>query len=206
MCDDDDGAVLHQCLDGPLHGPFAFGVECCGGLVQHDDGGVLEQRTGNAETLAFAARQAPAGFTDAGVPALRQALDEFQAVCGPGGCVDFGIRRLGACHADVGQHGVVEQVHVLEHHGHQPVEPFRFDGTYVHAANGHGTVLRVGMAHQQAGDGGLAAAGGADEGGHAAGRERGRKTGQHRAGFIGKGDVIETDVELLRYLRRCLLR
>ena len=39
--DDDNGFVLHQRVDGLLHGDFAFGVQRGGGFVQDDDGGVF---------------------------------------------------------------------------------------------------------------------------------------------------------------------
>ena len=82
MRDDDDGALLHQGFNGALHGAFAFGVQRRRRLVEHDDGRVFEQGARDADALALAARQAPARFADARVPALRQAFDEVQALGG----------------------------------------------------------------------------------------------------------------------------
>ena len=41
--DDDNGFVLHQRVDGLLHGDFAFGVQRGGGFVQDDDGAFFKR-------------------------------------------------------------------------------------------------------------------------------------------------------------------
>ena len=56
MRDHDHRAVLHQHLDGLLHGALAFRVKCRRRLVQHHDGGILQQRPCDADALALAAR------------------------------------------------------------------------------------------------------------------------------------------------------
>ena len=189
-------------ITGALHGAFAFGVQRRRRLVEHDDGRVFEQGTRDADALALAARQAPARFADARVPALRQAFDEVQALGGAGGLPDFFVGGFGAGHADVGQHGVVKQVNVLKDDGDQAVERFGRDVAHVHAANAHAARLRVGVAHEQAGDGGFAPARGADEGGHAVRRQRGAKAGKHlgAAAGVGKVNAFKGDVKAQRRL------
>lgn len=53
--DDEDGLVDDEGHDGLLDGDFALGVECGGGFVEQDDGGVFEDGAGDGDALAFAA-------------------------------------------------------------------------------------------------------------------------------------------------------
>ena len=49
--DHQHGAVLHQLVEGALDLALALGVERGGGLVEEEDGGVLEERAGDGEAL-----------------------------------------------------------------------------------------------------------------------------------------------------------
>ena len=55
--DHDHGAVRHQIGQRPLHQHFGFGIEVRGGLVQNQDGRVLEQRAGDGDALPLAAAE-----------------------------------------------------------------------------------------------------------------------------------------------------
>ncbi len=59
-------------------------VERRGRLVEHQDARVLEQRPGDAEALALAARERAAGLGQRRVVAVRQAGDEVVDVRGLG--------------------------------------------------------------------------------------------------------------------------
>ena len=54
MRDDDRGAVVHERLQGLLHGLLAHRVEVRGRLVEHEDRRVLEERAGDRDPLALA--------------------------------------------------------------------------------------------------------------------------------------------------------
>ena len=53
--DDHGGAVFHQVFDGLLDLDFGLGIEGGGGLIKDEDGRVLDQGTGNRETLSLTA-------------------------------------------------------------------------------------------------------------------------------------------------------
>jgi hypothetical protein len=103
---------------------FGLGVERRGRLVENQDRRVLEQRAGNRQALALAAREQHAVLADLGVEALRQAVDELARVGGFGG---FSIvARAGASArlavGDVAGDRVVEQRDLL---GDQRDVPWR---------------------------------------------------------------------------------
>lgn len=60
---DEHGAVLCGSVQCLLHHPLWFSVQGAGGLVQHQDAGVLDQGAGDGDTLLLAARQRHASFT-----------------------------------------------------------------------------------------------------------------------------------------------
>ena len=71
-----------SCFQGGLHGPLDFGVQGARGLVQDQDGRVLEQGPGDGDALPLAARtrEAPVLGRCRGVVALRQCHDELVGV------------------------------------------------------------------------------------------------------------------------------
>ena len=60
-------------------------IQAGGGLVQQDDGGVLQKSSGDRDALAFATGELRSILPDGGVVALRQTADELSAVGGFGG-------------------------------------------------------------------------------------------------------------------------
>ena len=65
-------AEPHERLEGALHLALALGVEGAGGLVEDQDGRVLEEGAGDGEALPLAAREQRPLLADLGVVALRQ--------------------------------------------------------------------------------------------------------------------------------------
>src|SRR5574341_730638 len=57
MGDGDHGAALHQREQGLLDAVLALAVERAGGLVEHEDAGVLEDGARDGQALALAARE-----------------------------------------------------------------------------------------------------------------------------------------------------
>lgn len=166
--DDDNGFVLHQRVDGLLHGDFAFGVERGGGFVQDDDGRVFQQGAGDADALFFAAGEFAADVAHAGLVAFGHRHDEVVAAGGAGGGFDFCVAGIGFAEADVVGDGVVKQVNVLEDDGNLPHQVFLGEGADVGAADEDAPLLRVGVAHDEADEGGFAAAAVPDQRGEGA--------------------------------------
>src|SRR5436309_8801358 len=80
MRDHERGAALHQALHGTDDGVFRPRIDGTRGLVENEDGRVLEKGTGERDALALAARQAHAAFTDLCLVSVRQASDELMSV------------------------------------------------------------------------------------------------------------------------------
>src|SRR3569833_2891236 len=57
MTDDDDGDAGGERLEARHHGTLGSAVECIGGLVEDQDGGVIDDRSREADPLALAARE-----------------------------------------------------------------------------------------------------------------------------------------------------
>jgi hypothetical protein len=64
------------------HGRLVLGVECGGGLVEEDDGRVLEQCPGDRNALAFASGEGGPAFAGAGGPALGPIRSTSVRCCG----------------------------------------------------------------------------------------------------------------------------
>ena len=133
-----------------------------------DDGfapGQFRNGLGNGNALLFAAGKASAALPHHGVVPVGQGYDEIVT---PGlfRCGDH-LRLAGIrlAEADVGPDGIVEQVHVLEHHGDVGKQAVAGEFPEVMAPQGDGAALGIVKPGQQAADGGLAAAGGAHDGG-----------------------------------------
>ena len=99
---------------------LGLGVEVGGGLVEHDDGRVLEQHPGDGEALLLAAGQPVAPLADERVVAVGQRRDDVVDAGGPAGLDDLGVGGVGSGVAQVGADRVVEQVGVLAHHADRP--------------------------------------------------------------------------------------
>ena len=125
--DDDDGLVLHEFRNALLNLGFVFDVEACGGFVEEHDGGVLEDGAGDGDSLAFAAGECIAVFTDDCVVTLRELLDKVVAVCKFCGSQNFFVGGIAFTDADVVTDGCVEEHDILEDDGEILEERFGVD-------------------------------------------------------------------------------
>ena len=107
------GAALAQMLDGDLHQPLRFGIECGGGFIQQDDRRVLDQRTRNSNTLALAARELRAMFAHGRIVAARKTHDEVMRIGGFCGGDDFILGRAGLSERDIVADAGAEQIDIL---------------------------------------------------------------------------------------------
>ena len=163
--DHDDGLLPGQRLDGLRQLVLVLRVHVGGGLVQEDHRRVLHHGPGDGDALALAAGQVRAALADHGVVAVGQRRDEVVAA----GLLRRGDhvlhRRVGRAEADVVGDGVAEQVDVLEHEGEVLHQAVHVVVPHVAPAQGHRPGVRVPEPGQQVDQRGLAAAGGADDGG-----------------------------------------
>ena len=64
-----------------LNGSFVLHIQAGGGLVQQDDGRILQEGAGDGDALTLAAGKSAAVLADVGVSLVRQLLGKFIAVC-----------------------------------------------------------------------------------------------------------------------------
>ena len=119
MRDDDGGAPRAQALQRLLHECLAFSVERTRGLVEQQDARVAQQRTGESDALALAARQPLAARADAGLVAVRQGGNERRRRGRTGCRFDLRVGRGRSAHPDIGADRVVEQQDVLSDIGNR---------------------------------------------------------------------------------------
>jgi hypothetical protein len=61
--DGDGGSALGQGVEGLLDGPFGFGVQSAGGLVEDEYARVAQQGAGDGDALFLSAGEAASGIT-----------------------------------------------------------------------------------------------------------------------------------------------
>ena len=72
--DDERGAARHELVGGLQHPGLRLGVQVGGGLVEDEEGRVLEERAGYGEALALAARGPETLLAEVGVEPVRATL------------------------------------------------------------------------------------------------------------------------------------
>ena len=195
VCHDEAGAALHHPGKGCLDTHLGAGVDGGGGLVQNQHRGQTEHHAGDAEQLLLALADVAAVLGDDGVVALGQAADEA-----------VGMGCLGRCHhlfeggirlavGDVLPHGAGPEPGILQHHAVAAAQGGAGHVPDVGAGDFDGAAVDIIEPHEQVDEGGLAAAGGADDGDALAGLDVQRQTLDERAvGQIAEGDVLDLDV------------
>src|SRR5688572_1532956 len=75
--DDQRGAALHESLERLLHQSLAFGIERARGLVEQQDGRILEDGARDRDALLLTTREARAALAEEAVVALGELFDEL---------------------------------------------------------------------------------------------------------------------------------
>ena len=161
VSDDENGLVFDEAGQSLLNRRFVLNIQTCGGLVQQNDGRILQKSTGDGNALTLTAGKSAAILADIGVPLVRQLLGKFLAVCQLCRRKDLLVGGTFAPQTDVFEDCVVKQGHILKDDGIQAHEFFRVDSGDIHAAHGDTALLVIPEPCCQPGNSGLAAAGGA---------------------------------------------
>ncbi|MNE04296.1 hypothetical protein D3C80_968210 [compost metagenome] len=173
MGDDQGGATFHDLVERCLDMPFGLGVECRGRLVEDQQGGVLEQGTGDGKALALATGKQHAVFPDLGVEALRQLIDEILGIRIR--CRRFDLLTWRAGQIAIGNvvgNRIVEQRDMLGNLGNMPTQVAQAVFLDVDTVEQDLPVFVMIEARYQTGQGRLATARTPDQGDHLA-RHRG---------------------------------
>ena len=201
--DGDDGAALHEGFQLALNGGFDLGIECRGGFVQHQDGGVFQDHSGDGDALALAAGEFDAAFADMGVKAgavvpVFKLFDEGGRLGLIGGGADFGFGGPGAAVADVVADRPVQQRGILGYHGDLGAQAFLGDAGDVLAVDYDAAGFGAVEAEQQVDQGGFAGAGMADQADALARCDVEVEVVQDTAcRTVAEADVVEADGALL---------
>ena len=162
---DRDGRPAPGCVvEGGLDGALGLVVEGAGGLVEDEHRRVAQQRPRDGEPLLLAAGEPVPAGADHGVVAVGEAGEHVVDPRGPAGVLDLGVGRARAGVPQVVAHRRVQQVGVLADHADDLGEVGEAYVAHVDAVDQHPARGRVVQAGDEPGEGGLAAAGLADEG------------------------------------------
>ncbi len=113
MGHDEHGADVLDLFQAVLDEQLRFGIDVGGGLVHHQDGGIVGQRPGKAQELALARRQRGAPLRHRLVVASGQAIDERGCVGRLGSPAHLFLAHLLVQQPDVAADVAGEDEHVL---------------------------------------------------------------------------------------------
>ena len=192
--DQDRRATAHQRLQPVEHRGFAGGVEAAGRLVEDEDRRVAQQRAGDADALALAARQREPLRAEVGVVAQRQRADELVRRRRARGRHDVRARGVGGV-GDVVVHRAAEQHRVLEHDRDLLAQPRERAVARVAPVDQHAPGGRVEEARDQRAERRLPGSRRAHQREPLARPDAQRDAAQHRPlGAVAERHVLERDV------------
>ena len=180
---DDAGAAPAQLCKGLLDVHFGFVVQGAGGLVQDQDGRVLQEHPGNGDPLPLAPGQLYPPFAHVGIIALFQGHDVVVDVGLFRRLYDLPVGGLQIPVGDVLPDGAGKQEHILGYDADVPPEGGPGHVPDVHAVDGDPACVHVVEAGDQVAQGGLAPAAGPHQGQGAARRDIQLQVADH-LGFL----------------------
>ncbi len=195
--DGDDGLALHQGVQALLDGGFHFRIERARGLVQQQDGCVLQHDPGDGHALALATRQLHSALAHLRVVAaaalqVGELVDEGGGFRAFGGLVHLRVRGIGAAVEDVVAHRSMQQGGVLRDHADGLAKAVLGHVGDVLAIDEHAAGLDVVEAQQQVHERGLARTGASDEADALAGPYGQVQVVDHRASrLVAEGHALE---------------
>ena len=143
---------------------FRFCVDVGGGFVQDHNAGFMDNGTGKAEQLPLAGGEVVAPFSYRFIQALFQAVNEMVGIYIPAGIHHFFIGNILFLQKDVAADGAGEEEHILEHLTEMAAQRRDLDLLNINAVNQDLALLDIIVAANEGENGGLAGAGGANEG------------------------------------------
>lgn len=164
MGDQQGGPAGHDGPQGLVDLVLDAGVDGGGGVVEEEQPGVGEDGPGQRDALALAAGEGEALLADLGVVPGGQRPDEPLGLGGAGGRLDLLLGGAGVPVGDVGADGVGEEEGVLRDQSDRAAQGLVRQLADVVAADADRAAVGVVEPGQKEGDGGLAAAGGPDDG------------------------------------------
>lgn len=116
MRNDQECTSLPEPSQRPLNLYLAVWIGVRGGLVQYNNGRILEDGTSNGDALQFTSGEMPVGRADHRVISLWQCTDAIVDLGVAGGALDLRVCRLWSAQSNVLPHRVCEQNGFLENY------------------------------------------------------------------------------------------
>ena len=190
-------AALHHLGEGSADLVLLGRVDGRGGVVEDEHGRVGEDRAGDRDPLPLAAREREAALAEHRLVAVGQVVHERGRAGQLGGAADVLVVRVRPPEADVLAHALAEQERLLEDERDRAADVGDAQLAQVVTVEQHAALLGVVQTSEEAGDGALARAGGADEGERLARRDVQVEPVEHEAvALVAEADAIEPDVTL----------
>jgi hypothetical protein len=190
--DDQRGTGGHQPVERILDQPLAFGIQRRGGFVEQQNRRVAQQGAGDGHALALTAGKARAVLAEESIQALRQVAQESFGIGGTGSLPDRLVRGVPIAVAQVVARRGGEQHALLRDERKAAAHIGGIGRGERHAVQLDGAGLRIVEPLGQLEQGGLAGAGGADDGNGLAWLDGQREVVQR--GLLGPGRVAEGDM------------
>ena len=127
-------------------------VDGAGGVVEDEDGGVVEQRARDGDALPLAARQRVAALAHLAVEPLRERVDELLGARGARRRPHVVVGRVGTAVGDVVAHAGREQERLVEHQADGRAQAAHGEVAHVVAVDEHRALGCVVEAREQPGD------------------------------------------------------
>ena len=113
MGDSHGGTCLHQLFEGVLYQSLTLGIECGCRFVEDEDRRILQDGTGDADTLALTSRKATTTITDIGVEAFFRLGDKLVGIGNLGSVGNLLVCGICLAKADVVLEGSIEKNSLL---------------------------------------------------------------------------------------------
>src|SRR4029079_11085453 len=114
--DDEAGAARHEAIEGALDEALGLGIDAGGGLIEDEDGRILQQGAGDGDALLFADAELYTALADDGGKLLGESLDEVAGIGGAEGGPELGIGVVGIAEAEIIADAPIEEEALLGDH------------------------------------------------------------------------------------------
>ena len=133
--DDQLGGAGDMLGKGLTDGCVGAGIHSGGGVVQDQDPGLLQQRTGDTQTLFLTAGNIGAALLDIGIIPIGEGFNEIMGAGQLAGVDQFFIGGIGIAPAEIFLDGAGEQHIFLQDHGHIVTQNLQVIVPHVHTAD-----------------------------------------------------------------------
>ena len=182
--DEDAGAAFDHAFERAADAQLGVGVDAGGGLIEDEDARVVSKGAGEVDELLLAGGERVTALEDGLVELAGQGVNEIEDIDVACCAAQVGVCDGVVAEADIFRDGAGEEKRILQNDGEVPAEFGEVVLAQVNAIDEDLSGGDVVEAHHEAGEGGFAGAGVADD-------------GDGLSGLDGEGDVFEDPLDVL---------